>query len=451
MLIKNLLYIFQAEQYVIARFLRYVYTHPYWWKLQKRGKVVWTAKVKALWVLSWALFAFALLISLYLSGWRGVLIGIALLALLPFIIVFASLLLKPLDWYLKRQLLLRARQLLEQKKPLIVGITGSYGKTTAKELAAAVLSEKFKVLKTPENVNTNLGIAQFVLANLRNHEVLVVEMAAHYPGDIERICWLTPPHYGMLTGINETHLERFGSLSAIVREKFVLPSRTKVFAALNFDDARIRANYHNFALGNFAGFSRQQVGQIKYRENFGGCEFEVAGEKFFTPLLAAHNITLILLVVGIARKMGLSTAQIKRGIAKVKPLPHRLQPIYNATTNIWILDDSYNANPDGIRSGIEVLSRAQGRKIVLTPGIVELGRLSAKIHRRIGKLYAARTDLVLLIRSEAAEYIRQGMEESNFKNYKIYPSASAAHADLKNILRPGDTIIFQNDLPDIYA
>lgn len=115
-----------------------------------------------------------------------------------------------------------------------------------------------------------------------------------------------------------------------------------------------------------------------------------------------------------------------------------------------VIDDSYNGNFDGIKSGVQLLGRAVGRKVVLTPGLVELGSKTESIHRQIGKLYSQHVDLVLIIRSVMTDHIIQGLKENNFTNYKIYETTQEAHADLGNILQKSDTILFQNDLTDNY-
>ena len=191
---------------------------------------------------------------------------------------------------------------------------------------------------------------------------------------------------------------------------------------------------------------------MKILDDFGGIDFEIDGVAFHTKLLALHNISLIILCVEVARKLGMALPEIARGVAKINHVSHRLEPIYNTRNDVWVLDDSYNGNPDGIISGIEVLKRAKGRKIVLTPGLVENWEKRPKRSTiaSAGCTPENKIDLVLLIKSKSTDYIIEGLRSLGFTDYKVYNSTQEAHASLPQIIKKGDTIIFQNDLPDNY-
>jgi UDP-N-acetylmuramoyl-tripeptide--D-alanyl-D-alanine ligase len=454
MILKNLIYILQSENYDFKRFLRFAYSRFDWWRLEKRKKIVWTAKARLINIISVIIFSFFAAYSLVKYGWLGgVLIILLMVLFLPFLVGLSLIIIKPLDIILKIKRIKKAKNLLKSKKPVVIGIAGSYGKTSAKEILNSVLSGKFKVLKTPENVNTDIGIANFIIKEkekLGESDIFIAEMGAYRVGDIAKICEMVKPDYSILTGINESHLERFGSLENIIKGKFELPERTKKISFVNFDDENIKSNLEKFKIGNCVKISAEAASDIAIKENFGGLEFSYKSEKFFTKLLAKHNIVLIILAAELAGKLGMSLEEIKNGVEKIKPLTNRLNPIYNNQSNIWVIDDSYNANLNGILSGLEVLERAQGRKVVLTPGLVELGDRSEEIHKKIGKAYAEKANLVLLIKNSVAPYIIEGMEENNFHEFKVYNNTGEAHNDLKNILKSGDTIIFQNDWPDNY-
>ncbi len=431
--------------------MKYAYSHFHWWNLEKRQELKWTAKIRLIYAITLILLAFLLVASFLLFNlWGLIITAILSIIFLPLFILLSLLIIKPLDYYLKNKITREAKNFLSRKKIITIGITGSYGKTSTKEILSAILSEKFKVIKTPENINTDIGISQFILNNLGNEDIFIAEMGVHYLGDIDKICEIISPDYSVLTGINESHLERFKNLDNTVREKFNLPQKTKIFSVLNFDDENIKDNYKNFNIRGFAGISKNNAGNIRFLDNFKGVKFDYEGESFRCGLLARHNITLILMCANIARILSMDLDEIKRGVEKIKPIDHRLSPIYNPTSNIWVIDDSYNGNFNGFKSGLEVLQRANGRKVVLTPGIVELGKKSKLIHNEIGKLYAKNADMVLLIKNKITSFIIEGMEKNDFKNYKVYNSTEEAHGDLKNVLKSGDTIIFQNDWSDNY-
>ncbi|HRY63337.1 MAG TPA: Mur ligase family protein, partial [Patescibacteria group bacterium] len=278
------------------------------------------------------------------------------------------------------------------------------------------------------------------------------EMGAYRIGEIKRICQIVGPDYSILVGINEAHLERFGSLQNTIQAKFELPVATKKISFLNFDDRRVMENYQHFKINRMMGVkSEELISEVAVKADFQGLEFKLFGIVMNCRLLAEHNLSLIALAAVLAKELNVSAEEIKRAVGKVDYVAHRLQPIYNSAADVWVIDDSYNANLAGVMSGIKVLQRAKGRKIVLTPGpLVELGDKAEEIHKKIGKLYAENVDLVLLIKSRETSYVQVALKEQGFDNYKIYNSTSEAHNDLKNILQKGDTIIFQNDWPDIY-
>jgi UDP-N-acetylmuramoyl-tripeptide--D-alanyl-D-alanine ligase len=456
MIIRNLIYILQSELYDARKFLQFAYSHSQWWKLEKRSKLIWTKKAQLMYILTvLTLLAILGLFVAFFGAW-GLLSLIILIPLIPVIIAAILWSIEPIDHFLKDRLFKKAQNFLrENRKNLtVIGITGSYGKTSTREILSSILAEKFRVIKLSENINTDIGIADFILKNSRKflgQEIFIVEMGAYKKGEIKKLCDLVAPDYAILTGINESHLERFGSLENIISAKFELPQETKKTAVLNFDDENILKNYERFKLKKFIGASKSEAKNIKSLDNFSGLEFELDGTMFRTKLLALHNITLILLASRVAQKLGMTMSEISRGVGKIEYVPHRLEPIYNEMTKVWVIDDSYNGNFNGIVSGLEVLKRAQARKIVLTPGLVELGGEMQKVHEKIGRLYAEEGgDLVLLIKSRTSGYIIKGLKEKGFGNYKQYESSKEAHADLSNVVKSGDTIIFQNDLPDNY-
>lgn len=453
MLIRNLVYILQTENYDIVRFIKFSYSRLKWWKLEKRKQIVWTLKARLIYAMATSLIAVLVLWFFTEFNWIGFLIIIPVIALFPFIIAISLLLIQPLDIIIKAKRFKKAKHILGVKKLIIIGITGSYGKTSVKEILSAILSEKYKVFKTPENINTDIGIANFIIENkeaLDDYNIFIIEMGAYRVGDIAKICDIVNPDYAILTGINESHIERFGCLDNIIKGKFELPEKTKLLSVLNFDDKNIRDNFDKFKINKYVKVSKEAVKNIRARNNFKGLEFEFNNIKFKTKLLARHNITLILLCAEIAKELGMATDEISAATNKIKPMSHRLELIYNPQSDVTVIDDSYNGNINGIISGLEVLGRAEGRKIVLTPGLVELGDQSKNIHSKIGALYAKNVDLVLLVKNSATEHIAEELNKNNFENYKIYSNVKAAHGDLENILKSGDTIIFQNDWSDNY-
>ncbi len=446
----------QLNLYDVKSFLKFAYSHPAWWKLEKRASLVWTKKAKLVYVVT---IFFLLAILGYAYSRFGLLsLGVIFfeVILLPILIGFATLSIYPIDKYLKGRLVKKAKLILRQyaQDVTVVGITGSYGKTSTREILASILGEKFSVFKLEENINTDIGIADFIVKNpafLKGKEIFIVEMGAYKKGDIKELCELVNPDYSILTGINEAHLERFGSLENTIQAKFELPSATKKMTVLNLDDENVKNNFQKFDLKNSVGVTKSVVQDLKILDNFAGLEFKIENKIFKTKLLAEHNISLILLCLEIAKELGISLDELATGVEKISYIPHRLEPIYNDKTDVWVIDDSYNGNFNGIVSGLAVLGRAHGRRIVLTPGLVELGKKMEKVHNEIGQLYAdQKVDLVILIKNTATACIVDGLRTKGFADYKIFNSTTEAHAALTGIIQRGDTIIFQNDLPDNY-
>lgn len=453
MMLRNLVYILQSEGYDLPRFVRFVYVHPRWWKLERRQSIRWTAKARVVWVTSAAIFWIIAWRYLAHFGFLGLWIVPALVSILPLIIAGSVILVWPFDAFLKQWKMAAASRILRRSGVTVVGITGSYGKTSTKEILSTILEGRFSVIRTPENVNTGIGIAEFVLGHCEKFGeggIFVVEMGAHRRGDIAAICRMVRPEHSILTGINESHLERFGNLGNIVKTKFELPRYTARLSVLNFDDDNVRKHAGRFAIRNAHGVSGGEVRNVRPKDGFRGLEFEWEGRLFETMLLAEHNVTLIVLCAHLARELSLSVDEIASAVRKICPVPHRLQPIFNPHTEITVIDDSYNGNMNGVRSGIHLLGRATGRKVVLTPGLVELGSKMRERHLEIGELYARSVDLVLLIRSPMTDALVEGMERRGFGEYRIYNDTEEAHNDLGNVLRQGDTILFQNDLTDNY-
>jgi UDP-N-acetylmuramoyl-tripeptide--D-alanyl-D-alanine ligase len=424
-----------------------------WWRLEKRQQIVWTMKARAIWIGSTLIFWGIASVYWFLFGKAGMIIVPVLVIALPVIIGLSLIVILPIDTVMKRRKIGAAEKIILSSGVMVVGIAGSYGKTSTKEILVTMLERKFEVIKTPGNVNTDIGIANFVIENesvFKKEAVFVVEMGAYKKGEIETICKMIHPTHSILTGINESHLERFGSLENIITGKFELPQNTTTMSMLNFDDENIKKNYSRFAITKGVGISKQSAKNIIAKDRFEGLEFEWDGKKFETKLLGEHNITLILLCASIAKALSVSLEDIVAGVKNLQPVEHRLQPTYNPHTDIMVIDDSYNGNFNGIVSGIQVLSRASGRKIILTPGLVELGSEMESIHMKIAELYANNADLVLLIRSKMTECIEKGLKKHRFTQYKMYETTEEAHNDLRNVLGRGDTIIFQNDLTDNY-
>jgi UDP-N-acetylmuramoyl-tripeptide--D-alanyl-D-alanine ligase len=435
------LHYLQAENYNLKRFFRLV-SQSYW----SRGgtDVVWTPKL-ALFVLVAAAFQlsmlavtpFALGVVAFFATWF---VYFAFLAL-------AVVLLSPFDRVARTVIIGRAHAKLKRFPGLtIVAVAGSYGKTTMKEVLRTVMSEKFSVVATPENVNTPLGISRVIMKDISARtEVFVVEMGEHYPGDLRALTRLAPPVITVLTGINEAHLERFGTKEKLVVGLFeaVEGTQSDGLVVLNADDTRVVECYERHLGGREAAF---------YSAHGHPLSSYPIDPTFAISLLGGYAPGIAVAARIVGERLGMNSEGIRAGLAKVKPVPHRLEPI-ETPHGVLVIDDSYNGNPDGARYAIEALSRfADRRKVYVTPGLVESGVSAEAIHREIGRLLAPVADIVILIENSVTPFIGKGLAEAGFKSGNIvrFKSREQAHAALGGIVRLGDVVLFQNDWPDNY-
>ncbi|MFH0773353.1 MAG: UDP-N-acetylmuramoyl-tripeptide--D-alanyl-D-alanine ligase [bacterium] len=424
------LYLLQLEEYNIGRYLRTVWVNGIPRKVLRK-KLVWTQKMTVIALITGCLIVglAALLSPLFLV--------LFYLSFIP--ITFVVIALMPLDHSVKQSLIRRAKLKLAQFPHLeVVGIAGSYGKTTIKETISTILSEKYTVLKTPENMNTPLGIAQLILNKLDNSiQVFVVEMGEYTRGDIYDICILVKPQTAIITGINEAHLERMGSIENTIAAIFELAQYMdqKGLLVLNEDDHYVQENYHSFV-------TTQKIEFISRKKE---CHLQ-------SGLLGRYATEVLQAGAAVGSYLGLTKEEIQTGALKVLPLPHRLQPIEGAR-GVLVIDDSYNGNPEGVTEAIRLLNTYVGRrKVFVTPGLVETGEKNEEVHRKIGKELAPVADRVVLIKNSASPYIAQGLMEHGFdKNHIIwFKSAREAHEAMGEIIEPNDVVLFQNDWPDNY-
>ncbi|VVA43977.1 UDP-N-acetylmuramoyl-tripeptide-D-alanyl-D-alanine ligase [Candidatus Roizmanbacteria bacterium] len=369
-----------------------------------------------------------------------------------FLIIINTLLL-PVDIFIKELLVFLAKNKIKKLRNLkIIGVAGSYGKTGMKDLITTILGEKYQVVKTPESVNTPVGIARTILSQINERtEVLVIEMGEYYSGDIRNICAIVPPQIGVITGINEAHFERLKSIDNSVRTIFEIAQDMKPngLLLLNGKDKLIKDNYKKF-ISKQEVYLYQANGKIEFNEDAPGYIYQ----KIFFPLLGQFNLDKIDGVIYLAKKLGLTTQEIENGLKKIKTPAHRLQPILNREKNILVIDDSYNGNPDGVEEAIKTLSLfKKRRKIFVTPGLVEMGDKNKEVHQKIGKRLNDVIDLVILIKNSVTPNIEEGLIKAGFnqKNILMCDSMMEAQNNLNNIIKSGDVVLFQNDWPDNYV
>ena len=417
-----------------------------------------------LWFLVFILtFGLLVLSENFLSIFR--LAGLALTPLfLPVLVPFTHLCLHPIEASISRGYIKKTTKKLEQFPELIrIGITGSFGKTSTKNFLSTILSEKYSVCVTPFNFNTPLGITRTVLQYLDyGNQVFIAEMGARQVGDIKELCELVKPQFGIVTAVGAQHLATFQTLENIKKTKSELPNylgkdgicvfdmdnENTLDIANNSSCKKVCISLNNQKADIYASDIITTTQGTRFKLHLGKESFECS-----TKLLGLHNISNLLLCVGLAKQLDLTNEQILQGISKVMPVEHRLQLI-NAKNNVTILDDTYNSSIDGSKRALEVLSMFEDRrKIVVTPGLVELGTIERLENYNFGLRISKVADLVVILNKAHYASIKQGLIEGGFDEKKIYQAENllASQNILKDILKSKDVILWENDLPDNYV
>lgn len=340
----------------------------------------------------------------------------------------------------------KATKKLASSDITVVGITGSYGKTSTKNILTAMLQKKYRVLSTPRSHNTPIGIALAVNANdLKDYDIFIAEMGARHVGDIAELCAICPPDYSVITGICAQHLKTFESLENIVKAKGEILSATRKKAYIAADSSEYFVNCPcPFEVCSCVFDVVAESGGTTFTLTLGGESVRVK-----TRLLGAHCAYNIGLAAQLAYDLGVSIADIAAAAEGLDFVEHRLQ--LTKANGINIIDDGYNANVKGARAALEVLRTFEGRKIIVTPGIVELGILEEDENRQFGELLAG-LDLVILVGDTLVTPVKEGYLSAGGPPEKLIvrETLKDAQRELKNYLSKGDTVLFLNDLPDIY-
>ncbi len=380
--------------------------------------------------------------------------------LLPVLVPLVHLIMVPIEKLITQRYVFEAKIHLKKREDLIkIGITGSFGKTSTKYMLNSILSKKYNVCMTPHSFNTMVGVAKVVNDYLKpENQVLIAEMGARNVGDIKQLADFVSPKYAIITNIGSQHMLSFGSYENIEKTKYELIESLPEdgFAVFSGDNEGCCRLYEKCptrkVLVNNTLNSKIHVDNIKVSTKGTSFTLIIEGEehKFTTKLIGKHNVNNLLLCVAMALELGLTIDEIKDAVANLKPVPHRLEVSEN--NGITILDDSYNASVEGVEAALEVLSKFSNNRIVVTPGLVELGKLEKEENIKYGEKLAKVADYVIIVNQVNLDSIKQGLENKKFDKEKIFTvdTLKDAKTKLKDIVKEGDTVLFENDLPDNY-
>ncbi len=436
---------------------------------QNKKKLVITARIKRLIVTISFLYAISFVFLFIHFGdfsfyWIVVLMLSIMTYLNPFVILMAMFINMPIEkgiyFYYKHKAQNKLKSINNLK---IIGITGSYGKTSSKNILSDILNIKYNALASPRNLNTYNGLIMTVNNYMDKFtDVFIAEMGAYVKGEIAGLCRLIKPRYGILTTIGTAHLESFGSEENIIQGKFeLIESLPKDgFAVLNGDDSK-QVNYKikNDIPVIWIGINNEDVDvralNIKCSRKGTGFDVKFKGDDelyhFETKLLGNHNVYNILAGIACGREFGIEIEDLIQAVLGVQPVEHRLE--LKKMGNFYMIDDAYNSNPVGAKSALDVLKMMPGLKVVVTPGMIELGDKEDAYNKTFGEQISEVADYVVLIGKKKTRPIKEGLLTKGFDKDRIivFNDVREAYPFIGELAIQDEVYaLFENDLPDTY-
>ena len=465
---KVLVYMLQSTEYQFEPYLRWFWRTTNFSQVMQRRSLDLTKAARLLLMALYVGIGGQILIGLsliylglhsHLAG--GVSFGAAIILFYP--VLWAHLIVLPLvlgrlviAGPAERRLVQLSTKTLSQHPGIKIAVAGSYGKTTMKELLNTVLSQGLKVAATPANKNVSISHARFAQTLTGDEAVLIIEYGEGAPGDVARFAELTHPTHAVITGLAPAHLDQYKTLQAAGEDIFSVADYVPAGQAYVNSEAASSKPFlkHSYKLFNTEGALGWKTEKIKVDLN--GTSFALKkgrqSIKLQSGLVGRHQVGFLAFVAALGLSLGLSTKQVQAGIANTKPFDHRMQPYQ--LSGAWVIDDTYNGNLEGIRAGTQLLGDLKAkRKIYVTPGLVDQGEETERVHREMGKLIAAANpDLVVLMKNSVTPYIQEGLEGANFAG-KVQLEANPLefYTNLSHFVAMGDLVLMQNDWTDNYA
>jgi UDP-N-acetylmuramoyl-tripeptide--D-alanyl-D-alanine ligase len=393
-------------------------------------------------------------------------IWLVLVQAIPVMLVLGNLSLKPYEDRVQRKFWKDAHEKLTRLSPTVIGVTGSFGKTSVKHILAHILQSAAPTLATPGSVNTPMGIARIIREQLdETHRFFIVEMGAYGPGSIDRLCKLAPPDHGIISAIGHAHYERFKTLEAVAETKFelaqaamgkggrvIVQEKTLRFP---YTDAMKSNNLDHFIIvgnlpthGLFIEKAEQKMSGLEMRIRWDNATYVLD-----VPLFGLHHADNVALAFAAACKMGMNPKDVVTVLKSTPQIPHRLEVKPMPGKGI-IIDDAYNSNPLGFRSALDLLYQLghKKRKILITPGMVELGGAHDEIHRQIGLHAAQRCDIAIVVKPERIASFISGFKEEARADQAVIEVDTFAEAQkwANDNMNGTDVVLIENDLPDLY-
>ena len=430
-------------------------------KKEKKPFVI-TARIKRMYITYLLIFIALFLITNFANLITGIIIANVFSAIAYIFVYIVNLINSPIEGSIRAGYCRKASNNLKNINGVeVLGITGSYGKTSTKYIVNTILSQKYNTLMTPESYNTTMGVVRTINEKISPiNNLFVCEMGAKYVGDIKEICDIVNPTYGIVTAIGPQHLDTFKSLDNVRKAKLELVDslpEDKGIAFVNWEDENIRnskitKNMVKYGLSKEADY---YATNIEINERGSSFDVVIPGKEpinIKTKLLGSLNILNIVGAVAVADKLGLTEEEIKMGAKYIKPVEHRLELKQNPNGSI-IIDDAYNSNNRGAKMALEVLKNFKGRKrILITPGIVDLGNKAEEINKELGENAADSSDFIILVGEKQAKPIYEGIKSKNYPENQVFIAKNLDEALVKmnEIIDSNSVVLLENDLPDNY-
>lgn len=428
-------------------------------------KLVFTARIKRLFAT--LIVCFLVLISLFVIAPDNLLGEVASILLFmlscisPLSVFLAWIITYPIERVVGNYYINDAKKILKLHRNLtVIGVTGSYGKTTTKFILNRILSEKFNVVCTPQSFNTPMGVVRTVRESLKPQtQIFICEMGAKNVGDIKEICDIASPDLGIITSVGPQHLETFKSIDNVYKTKFELADAVRKKGGntfINLDSKEISARtdkneYMCFGLNKDCRFYAENI-----TYGYSGSSFTLVldGERIevSTKLLGLHSVTDIVAAAAVAFTLGVSVEDIKYAVSSLKPTEHRLE-LKSFKGSSLLIDDAYNANPEGSLEAVRILSHFEGmQKTVITPGLIELGEREYEFNFNLGAEAAKYADKIILVGENRSKPLRDGVLSTDFdkNNLFVVKSFKEAMALYMSYVTSESVVLLENDLPDNY-
>ena len=436
----------------------------FWDRKKSIKRLVITSRVCRLYTAA-LLVQFALFFATILTEnlVRGVFFSVLILLSVfsPLLILISWGLTYPIEKLMSAIYIADAKRKLQSVAGLrVIGVTGSYGKTSTKFILARILSEKYNVLATPQSYNTPMGVVKTIRESLKARtQIFVCEMGAKNIGDIKEICDIVNPTDAIITSVGPQHLETFKTIENVFNTKFELYDACQKNGGRVYVNMDSRHIAENIGEKNCIGYSLNQ-GSV-YAKNISysreGSSFTIvfaSGEKIdvSTKLLGRHNVLNIVGAAAIAYDLGVTAEQIRFAVSHLEPTEHRLE-LKNFVAGSLMIDDAYNANPEGCVEAVNVLSNFKGmKKVIITPGLVELGDKEYDFNYRLGLAAAKTCDYIILVGRRRAIPLNDAISKSDFDLSKRYIVGSFKEAvEVLSTFADSNTVVLvENDLPDNY-